>query len=207
MTVPIIKTWMLSDAQALADELPYTFHKPSPEVVSKLKPKNQAKLIFSFDSDDPEAPSAERMWVDIKSIENGVFTGSLDNEPEYIKGLKYLDHVEFRECHIIDTDLDDPVPSRVEKYIKRCFATKKVLYDGAKVGYLYKEKPVYDDDSGWRFLAGDEADEYMDSGENSSYVSVGAVLREDDSFIRLLDREEGVAFLREENGEFIELDD
>lgn len=207
MTALNKKTWALSDAQALADEFPYTFHKPSPEVVSSLNPKNQVKLIFSFDSDDPEVPSAERMWVDIKSIENGVFTGSLDNEPEYIKDLKYQDNVEFRECHIIDTDLDDPVPSRVEKYIKRCFVTKKVLYDGAKVGYLYKEEPDYDDDSGWRFLAGDETDEYMDSGDNSAYVSVGAVLREDDSFVHLLDREEGVAFLREENGEFIELDD
>ena len=31
-----------------------------------------------------------------------------------------------------------------------------------KVGYCYREKPDGDWDSGWRFTAGDESEEYMD---------------------------------------------
>lgn len=201
------RSWKLEDAQKLADEFPYTFHKPSKEVVSQLKEGNQAKLIFEFESDDPEAPKAERMWVEITEVKNGMFSGYLDNEPAYIKDLKHKDPVVFRECHIIDTDLDDPVPSITDKYIKRCFVTHNILYEGRKVGYLYREEPDYDDDSGWRFTAGDETDEYMEDSDNSSYVSLGAVLREDDSCVALLDREVGVAFARDDKGNFVELDD
>ena len=201
------RSWKLEDAQKIADEFPYTFHKPSKEVVSQLKAKNQAKLIFEFESDDPEAPRAERMWVEITKIENSIFYGRLDNDPAHIKDLKYEDPIEFRECHVIDTDLDDPVPSITDKYIKRCFVTNNILYEGQLVGYLYREEPDNDDDSGWRFTTGEETDEYMDNSDNLSVVSLGAVLRQDHNFILLLEREAGVAFVKDDNGNFIELDD
>jgi len=201
------RSWKLAGAQKLADEFPYTFHKPSKEVVSQLKAENQAKLIFEYESDDPEAPSAERMWVEITEVKNGVFSGYLDNEPAYINDLKHKDPIEFRECHIIDTDINDPVPSITDKYIKRCFVTNNILYDGQSVGYLYREEPDNDEDSGWRFTTGTETDEYMDDSNNLSCVSLGAVLREDDHCLPLLEREKGVAFVKDEVGKFIELDD
>ncbi len=201
------RSWKLENAQKIADDFPYTFYKPSSEVVSQLKAGNQAKLIFQFESDDPEAPRAERMWVEITDVKDGKFSGCLDNDPAHIKDLKHKDPVEFSECHVIDTDLDDPIPSITEKYIKRCFVTHNILYDGRPVGYLYREEPDNDDDSGWRFTAGDETDEYMEDSNNSSYVSLGAVLREDDGILSMLEREAGVAFVKDEEGNFIELDD
>lgn len=201
------RSWKLSDAQQIADEFPYTFHKPSVEVVSKLAPGNLAKLIFEFESDAPEAPKAERMWVEIATVNGGQYSGFLDNDPAYIKDLEYKDSIVFEARHIIDTDLVDPVPSIVDKYIKRCFVTKNILHGDREVGYLYREEPDNDDDSGWRFTAGDEIDEYMDDAENTSYVSLGAVLREDDSMLALLDRESGVAFVKDEQGNFVELHD
>jgi len=199
-------SWKLADAQKIADEFPYTFYKPSKEVVSQLKVGNQAKLIFEFESDELEAPSAERMWVEITCIKKGVFSGYLDNDPQYIRDLKHKDPIEFSDHHIIDTDLKDPVVSIADKYIKRCFVTHNILYEGRKVGYLYREETDYDDDSGWRFTAGDETDEYMEDSDNSSYVSLGSVLNRDDDFLPLLEREEGVAFVKNEHGKFIELD-
>uniref|UniRef100_A6VVG1 DUF2314 domain-containing protein n=1 Tax=Marinomonas sp. (strain MWYL1) TaxID=400668 RepID=A6VVG1_MARMS len=89
------RSWKLEDAQKIADEFPYTFHKPSKEVVSQLKEGNQAKLIFEFESDYPDAPRAERMWVEITNVNDGVFSGYLDNDPAYIKDLKYKDPIEF----------------------------------------------------------------------------------------------------------------
>jgi len=201
------RSWKLEDAQKLADEFPYTFHKPSQEVVSQLKANNQAKLIFKFESNDQEGPRAERMWVEITEVKNGIFSGYLDNEPAHIKDLKHKDRVEFRECHIIDTDIEDPVPSITDKYIKRCFVTNNILYEGRLIGYLYREEPDYDDDSGWRFTAGDETDEYMEDSDNSSYVSLGAVLREDNSCMTLLDCEAGVAFAKDDKGDFVKLDE
>ena len=200
------KSWRLEDAQKIADEFPYTFYKPSQELVSQLKKGNQAKLIFVFESTDPEAPRAERMWVDIEEVSGDVFKGSLDNDPAYIKDLKYKDPISFNSCHIIDTDLNDPVPSIVDKYIKRCFVTNNVLYDGEAVGYLYREDPDHEDDSGWRMNTGKESDEYMEDLNNISYVSLGAVLSQDDSVIHLLDREVGCAFARDEYGQFVELE-
>lgn len=200
------KSWSLVDAQKLAEEFPYTFYKPSSQLVSQLKPGNQVKLIFEFRSDDPDAPSAERMWVDIAKVSDKGFYGLLDNDPAYIKDLKYKDSIKFNENHIIDSDLDDPVPSITEKYVKRCFVTNNILYQGEKVGYLYREDPDADDDSGWRMNTGTETDEYMDNADNISYVSLGAVLREDASIVHFLEREPGSAFARDENGNFIELD-
>ncbi len=46
----------------------------------------------------------------------------------------------------------------------------------------------------------------MENPDNLFYVSLGAVLSQDDSFIDLLDRKPGVAFIKDETGKFVELD-
>jgi len=45
----------------------------------------------------------------------------------------------------------------------------------------------------------------MDNADNISYVSLGAVLREDDSFVDLLDNDIGVEFGRDESGLLVEI--
>lgn len=188
------KSWWLDDAQKLAREYPYTFHKPSSKAVRLLRPKDEVKLIFRFDSDNPEAPNAERMWVEIKKISGANFEGVLDNSPEYIADLKCGDPLTFQEKHIIQVSIDDPVPSETDKYVARCFVSHRVLKDGQKVGYCYREEPDNDKDSGWRFMSGDESDAYVDDPGNISFVSLGALLREDDSPLKLLESPVGSAF-------------
>jgi hypothetical protein len=215
-------SWYLDDADPLAAEYKYTFYKPSREVIAKVKVGECVKLIFRFDSDDPNAPGVERMWVVVDTheetpgrpkvphsprgaaatppggafSEGGRFQGRLDNDPRYIQDLKAEDPIEFEACHIIATEHDDG-GGLVERYIKRCFVTQGVLRDGARVGYLYRESPDEDKDSGWRFSVGDESDDYMDTADNIAYVSIGAVLARDDSFIHLLDSPSGCAFARD----------
>ena len=41
-----------------------------------------------------------------------------------------------------------------------CFATDRITVDGMKVGYMYREEPDKDVDSGWRFFSGDESQDY-----------------------------------------------
>ena len=108
------QSWKLENAQKIADDFPYTFYKPSKEAISQLKPGNQAKLIFEFNSDDPDSPGAERMWVEITQVNGTDFSGYLDNDPAYIQDLKHKDPIQFEECHIIDMDLQDPMPSITE---------------------------------------------------------------------------------------------
>lgn len=201
-------SWVLEDAQKLSEQNPYTFYKPSKAVVEMLALGNQVKLIFVFQSDDPQAPRAERMWVTIDSIDGLIYRGKLDNQPRYIKDLQLGQAIEFEEKHIIDTDLKDPVPSTVDKYAGRCFVTRRVLHNGVRIGYLYREEPDQADDSGWRIMAGDESDEYMDDPENIARVSLGAVLREDDSIVHLLDSPVGIAYERNpESNQFEEVDE
>jgi hypothetical protein len=160
-------------------------------------PGEVVKLIFRFDSEDPEAPSAERMWVLVDEVQGqGRFNGRLNNEPRYIKDLKLDDPVQFEACHIINTEHDDD-DNIVERYIKRCFVSKRVLNEGYKVGYLYREEPDEERDSGWRITSNTESDEYMDDPGNVAYVSLGAVLSKDDAFIDLLDHPAGSAFIRD----------
>lgn len=187
-------TWSLSDAQQLAESNPYTFHKPSDEAVYLLKPGDQVKLIFEFDSDDPEAPGAERMWVDVTEITGQHFGGTLDNDPVHIQDLLCGDPISFSPKHIIQVSIDDPVPNKTDQYLPRCFVTHRVLYDGLGVGYLYREEPDTEDDSGWRILCGDESEAYMDASDSISYVSLGAVLQEDDRIVHLLEAPIGSAF-------------
>ena len=40
-----------------------------------------------------------------------------------------------------------------------CIATNRIMVEGNKVGYCYREEPDNGWDSGWRFTAGDESDE------------------------------------------------
>ena len=188
------KSWWLGDAQQRAAENPYTFHKPSPEAIELLKPKDEAKLIFEFKSDDPEAPGAERMWVEITEVTAREFKGVLDNDPAYITDLKCGDPLTFKEKHIIQVSIDDPVPSKTDKYLARCFVTQRIMRDGQRVGYLYREEPDREEDSGWRFLCGDESQEYMDDSENICLVSLGAVLSKDDRVLDLLNEPAGSAF-------------
>jgi hypothetical protein len=202
------RSWWLADGQRLADDFPYTFHKPSSEAVRLLKPEDEVKLIFRFDSDDPEAPNAERMWVEITEISGQRFEGVLDNDPAYIKDLKCGDPVSFKEEHIIQVSIDDPVPSETDKYLPRCLVSQRIMKDGQRVGWLYRQEPDRENDSGWRVFCGDESDDYANDVDNICVVSLGAVLREDDNILELLDSPAGSAFEFDSSvGKFVPVED
>lgn len=192
-------SWHLADAAELAARHPYTFYKSPPDAIAQVRPGEVVKLIFAFHSDDPQAPGAERMWVLVDTVEaHGRFSGKLDNMPRYIADLHAKDTITFAACHIINTQHDDD-DNLVNRYAGLCFVTKKVLEDGAPVGYLYREVADNDSDSGWRFTANDESDAYMNDSANVALVSLGAVLSVDDRFIRLLDAPAGAAFAFDHN--------
>lgn len=194
-------SWRLADAAARAAANKYTFYKPGPSELSQIRTGENVKLIFMFESDDPAAPEAERMWVVVDSIDGeGGYTGRLDNEPRWIRDLKVGDDIAFHDIHIISTEHDDP-NNLVEKYLVRCFVTNRILLDGQKVGYMYREEPDNHEDSGWRITAGDESEEYMDDAANISFVSLGVVLNRDDTMLALLDSPVGSRFERQSDSD------
>lgn len=87
-----------------------------------------------------------------------------------------------------------------------CFATNRIMVEGHRVGYCYREQPDGDWDSGWRFTAGDESDAYMDDPHNSGIYKLNTVCNDDPDIIPLLAAPYGSAFERDENGVFQSVD-
>src|SRR6185503_3859975 len=77
-----------------------------------------------------------------------------------------------------------------------CFASDRITVDGALVGYMYREQPDDDADSGWRFFAGDESEEYADTPENFGIYEVNTICNYDVAIIPFLDAPFGSTFGR-----------
>ena len=88
-----------------------------------------------------------------------------------------------------------------------CIATNRITVEGCKVGYCYREKPDGDWDSGWRFTAGDESEEYMDDPNNARIYKLNTICNDDPDIIALLHMPAPCAFERDENGVFQQIKD
>ena len=88
-----------------------------------------------------------------------------------------------------------------------CIATNRITMEGCKVGYCYREKPDGGWDSGWRFTAGDESEEYMDDPNNAGIYKLNTICNDDPDIIPLLNTPTPCAFERDENGVFQQIKD
>jgi hypothetical protein len=88
-----------------------------------------------------------------------------------------------------------------------CYATDRITVDGDKVGDMYREQPDNDVDSGWRFMAGDESQEYIDNADNLALYDVNTIANYDPEIIPLLGAPYESAFARNpRTGEFEEVE-
>ncbi|MCU8430884.1 DUF2314 domain-containing protein, partial [Vibrio vulnificus] len=95
--------YFLEDGELLNKEYPDTFWIPSSDARSSIKLGSIVKLIFNMlEPDSEEGASIERMWVEVKGLEKGLYVGTLDNDPYGNVLLKYGDDVVFGPEHIID---------------------------------------------------------------------------------------------------------
>jgi hypothetical protein len=78
-----------------------------------------------------------------------------------------------------------------------CFATDMITVEGRKVGYMYREEPRNDQDSGWVFTAGQESQAYMDDAANHGIYDVNTIANYDPDIIPFLDAPAGLAFERQ----------
>ena len=89
-----------------------------------------------------------------------------------------------------------------------CIATDKIVVDGERVRFMYREAPDNDIDSGWRFMAGSESQEYMDDAANHAIYDVNTVANYDPDIIPFLEAPVGSAFERHSSDDdFVEVDD
>ena len=83
-----------------------------------------------------------------------------------------------------------------------CFASNKITKEGYKVGYMYRETGDNNADSGWRFLAGDESDEYVNNPENMNIFSLNTICNYDPDIIPYLKSEENTSYIRVDDKTF-----
>jgi hypothetical protein len=67
-----------------------------------------------------------------------------------------------------------------------CMATDRITVDGAKVGYMYREEPHNEEDSGWRFFSGDEDQDYCDDPDNLAFYDVNTIANYDPAIVPYL---------------------
>jgi hypothetical protein len=88
-----------------------------------------------------------------------------------------------------------------------CIATDEISVRGRKVGFMYRQAPDEEMDSGWRFMAGDESQDYMDEESNHTVFDVNTIANYDPDIIPFLLSRVGAAYEREDgSGKFIAVD-
>lgn len=83
-----------------------------------------------------------------------------------------------------------------------CYATNKITIEGCKVGYMYRENPDDDYDSGWRFFSGTETQEYVDNPDNIKVYDINTIANYDNAIIPYLSAKVGREFKRGMNNDF-----
>lgn len=84
-----------------------------------------------------------------------------------------------------------------------CMASDHITVEGKPVGFMYRQEPSNQADSGWVFLSGDESQDYLDDPRNLAFYDVNTIANYDPSIIPLLTAPIGSAYVRDpDNLEF-----
>lgn len=71
-----------------------------------------------------------------------------------------------------------------------------ILNDGFPILFMYREDPIEKEDSGWRFLSGQEEQEYLDDPQNSRFIGLNTMANMDASIIPHLKKKKGTELER-----------
>lgn len=82
-----------------------------------------------------------------------------------------------------------------------CIASDRITVDGRKVGLMYRSEQLDTIDSGWRFLAGDESDDYMDDTSCHGVYDVNTIANIDPDIVKFLHEPLGTYFERDSMGD------
>ena len=80
-----------------------------------------------------------------------------------------------------------------------CIASDRILVDGCRIGYMYRQEPQQEWDSGWRFMAGDETQEYLDDPYHCGIYKLNTLCNYDPEIQPFLTDEVGSAYARKED--------
>ena len=85
-----------------------------------------------------------------------------------------------------------------------CIASDEITIQGKRVGFMYRDIPYDETDSGWRFFSGDETQEFTDDPTHFEIYDVNTIANYEPAIIDLLDSPVMSAFGRNPNSENFE---
>lgn len=68
-----------------------------------------------------------------------------------------------------------------------CIASDKITVNGELVNFMYRDKPEFTFDSGWRFLSGTENQKFADDSDKWSIYDVNTIANYDPAIIQYID--------------------
>lgn len=75
-------------------------------------------------------------------------------------------------------------------------ATKAIMEDKAKVGYMFREACDFPEDSGWRIFTGQESLDFIDVDDNIDIYDLSQILSKDADIEEFLDHPVGTELER-----------
>lgn len=162
--------YRLADAEEKHAASPRSFFIPARSERESLAPGALAKLMFELVDPGQDDPRAERMWVEVVRRVGDRYVGVLTNVPGVITTIEPGGLVEFGAEHVIGTLDDWPLLE------KKVFVSRRSHDQDERPGFVYREAPDNDQDSGWRALVGDETPEEVDDPDNVLLQAVGFLL-------------------------------
>ncbi len=88
-----------------------------------------------------------------------------------------------------------------------CIATDEITVEGKPVGYMVRETPINDIDTGWRFFSGDESEDYMNDPANLEFYNLNTIANYDPSIVPYLDKPQGTELAKGNKGNFVPVQD
>jgi hypothetical protein len=163
--------WALLDAAAQHEEEPDAFPIPSRAEREALSRGDMVKLVFVLEPPPQSGPNAERMWVEVGLAHpDGSYEGWLTNQPTVISALDPSAVITFEPKHVAGIALhQDDVSFDATLH---AVASARALALPRPPGWAGHDEPIAEDDSGWTVTAGDEAEDYFDSGEPETMVAL-----------------------------------
>lgn len=165
------KSYYLENCYEVHLKYPRTFPIPSRKDIFRLQENDIVKLIFVIKNPTNSGPSAERMWVRITNIfdydieekkgeivskvKKRKFSGKLDDNPYFIDDIHYDDLIDFDDSNICTTELPYENTININDF---CLISKDALKQkNSEIAVRYSS-PQFENDSGWRFYVGTEAE-------------------------------------------------
>ena len=72
--------------------------------------------------------------------------------------------------------MPNPFAQALSAALSYAVVSREVSRDGAAVGFAYREAPVVEHDSGWRFFSGGESDAFCEQSENFDTLPLSELL-------------------------------